>query len=921
MNSTLPEPVADPAPRRFFRLGPVIRLGVRRTWARFAAGWVVLGGLTGGTATVADGWKVERIAGGRLHDGPGNAAAFSDIGGLAWHPAGGLVVADTGNHCIRRVSGDGHVTTLAGTGALGWRDGRGSEATFRSPGGVAVDRDGIIWVADLGNHCVRRIGPDGGVTTFAGKPLEEGEADGPMESARFSYPNDVTVTADGRILVVESERFRIRSVAANGWVTTVARSTAGPAFAQYRVGAARWFEPVSVATSPESRLLVGEMGSFVRLSGLDMSDHEQSLWETGQFGFALNWDGGMGVAWDGRGRALVALSLWITRDATVPGDRYDGVYVAEGGGALVPLAERLPQSGANVSNRLATDPEGNVYVARGGLIVRVSRQGEVSVLAGRTAEAPVAGQGSGANLTSINGLARFPDGSLVLSEGLSHRLWRVSPGGELAWWSGSEGGGFADGASGAAKFSEPGGLTVDRTGVVLVADTGNHRIRRVRADGTVTTVAGDGQPGRRDGSAELARFEHPRGVAVDSKGSIFVIEGGPAIRVIRPDGTVTSRWASQFAEGSGNGGIRGIWVDAQDRVWVSAAGRVLELLPDDTSAVRYDLAEFVRLSPFMERPEVQAFTVDAGGNLWLASDLGFEVVRLSAQGVPLKAVSDRDAATAPNPPAGLGIAAPMLMVSDPAGGVVFWDERQGALLRLRPDRPAGAGVSAMPEMPNVAVGRPLRMSALFPESPEPAAFQWLRNGEPLDGQNRPDLTVDQFAAELAGNFSVVMQQAGASVTSAPVRVGIMALPRILVPPQSTVTHPGQFPNVAVKAEGEGELRYQWFYGESPVPLGTLPIYFPRRLPAPPGRLKVRVYNEAGWIESDPVTYSTWELKPDGRTELVGPVGTRYRLETAAAMSGPWEREREFTLESPTNQWAMPTDGSATSRFFRVVPLD
>ncbi len=617
---------------------------------------------------------------------------------------------------------------------------------------------------------------------------------------------------------------------------------------------------------------------------------------------------------------VVALSVFVPEIPRTPPMVFDGVYVLGEAGGLAPLAGPLPWKRGFPSNRLVTDPEGNIYVARGDIIVRVTERGEVSVLAGREADPVAEGRGSAAIFRYVRGLARLRDGSLVLSEEDTHRLWRISAGGEVTWWSGKAGGGFADGAADTACFLYPQGLAVEPDGDVLVADFGNGRVRRVRPDGSVSTVAGSGIEPPPAGHPTNDYLDHPESVAVDSAGNIYVMEWEPAIRVIQPDGTITNRWGSTFTENAGNDWPTGLWVDREDRLWASTKGRVLELRRDGSAIVRHDFADYVRPSWVDERPVVRSFCVDHGGHLWMASDRGYEVVRLSPRGVRLKISSEMPWDPAANPPEGRGIVDPLLMVPDPSGGIVFWDEAALALKRLSPEPDSSAGVAVFPELPKVALGRPLKLSAVTGEASVPTAFQWRRNGEALVDQNGSDLILEPFSADLAGDYSVLVSRGGETAASSPVTIGVMAPPRIVKEPGSSVTSRGWPRDLLVIAEGDGELRYQWFHDDQEAWLATLPVYYPAAFPVSPEmRYWVRVKNDAGSVMSRTVTHSTWRIVPEGNVELVSPVGTPFRLESAESPGGPWALEREFTQETLTNRWSLPTDGPSPTKFFRLVP--
>lgn len=144
-------------------------------------------------------------------NGSGAEAGFTYPWGLCLDGDGNLLVADTGNHLIRRVTPAGEVSTVAGTGRPGHRDGAGDIAEFNEPRGVAVDTAGNIYVADTVNHVIRRIDPDGTVTTVAGSG-HKGFVDGPAELARFNRPYDVAVAADGAIYVADEANNRVRLV-------------------------------------------------------------------------------------------------------------------------------------------------------------------------------------------------------------------------------------------------------------------------------------------------------------------------------------------------------------------------------------------------------------------------------------------------------------------------------------------------------------------------------------------------------------------------------------------------------------------------------------------------------------------------------------------------------------------------------------
>jgi sugar lactone lactonase YvrE len=185
-------------------------------------------------------------------DGTGTNARFNQPGGLAVDTAGNVYVADTGNATIRKITPAGVVTTLAGSAASrGNRDGGGSSAWFNSPHGIAVDASGNLYVADAMNATIRKITPDGTVSTLAGAAGVPGDADGVGGAARFNYPSGIA-TDNRQIYVTDTYNATIRRITLDGMVTTVAGS-AGISGGNDGTGIYALFnQPAGVAVDPAS---------------------------------------------------------------------------------------------------------------------------------------------------------------------------------------------------------------------------------------------------------------------------------------------------------------------------------------------------------------------------------------------------------------------------------------------------------------------------------------------------------------------------------------------------------------------------------------------------------------------------------------------------------------------------------------------
>lgn len=164
---------------------------------------------------ITPGGAVSTLAGSGLHgfdDGTGTAASFSAPSGIAVDLAGNVYVADTYNHRIRKITPTGVVTTLAGSGANNTADGIGAQADFDEPFGLTVDKDGNVYVVERHGQVLRRVTPQGVVSTLAGFAGLAGATDGLGGNARFDSPMGVAIAADGTLFIADTFNHKIRKV-------------------------------------------------------------------------------------------------------------------------------------------------------------------------------------------------------------------------------------------------------------------------------------------------------------------------------------------------------------------------------------------------------------------------------------------------------------------------------------------------------------------------------------------------------------------------------------------------------------------------------------------------------------------------------------------------------------------------------------
>jgi sugar lactone lactonase YvrE len=263
-------------------------------------------------------------------EGSGKAAAFNTPSGLAVDAAGNLYVADTGNNAIRKISPQGVVSTLAGDGLAGDKDGKGAAAQFNGPIGVAVDAAGVVYVSDTYNDRIRRIATNGDVTTIAGGK-RAGLTDGAAAQALFDTPTGLALSAAGDLYIADTGNNAIRKLDKNGNVSTVAVAKEDDRNSLLR-------SPVGIALTPDGYLYLASSshGRLAQITPAGEVVSVQDIDRPAQPGYGP--DGGVRL-YAPRGIALSKDgSLFVTDAATF---RLHHVGVPPAGEAA-PAPEPLP---------------------------------------------------------------------------------------------------------------------------------------------------------------------------------------------------------------------------------------------------------------------------------------------------------------------------------------------------------------------------------------------------------------------------------------------------------------------------------------------------------------------------------------------------------------------------------------------------
>jgi len=326
--------------------------------------------------------KVELFAGSALHgvqDGPRLAAGFYGPYGLAFGPDGTMFVADSGNNTIRAITPAGVVSTLAGDSSLlngGHDDGTGAAASFKNPRGLAVDSNGTIYVADYENHMIRKVTPQGVVSVFAGSTVG-GTLDGTGTAAQFQYPWGIVVDASGNLFVADQGNHLIRKITPAGVVSTFA-GTGTPGFVNANGTGAQFHYPTGLAIDAAGNLYVGDQNNNVvrmvtpagDVSTFAGSGNPASVDGTAT---AASFNLPIGVATDEGGNVYVTELLSnsvrkispAARVTTLAGGSASGAYVdGDGGNARF-----------NEPMGVAVDRKGDVYIAdrSNNMIRRIAR--------------------------------------------------------------------------------------------------------------------------------------------------------------------------------------------------------------------------------------------------------------------------------------------------------------------------------------------------------------------------------------------------------------------------------------------------------------------------------------------------------------------------------------------------------------------
>ena len=469
-------------------------------------------------------------------DGAGGSARFNSPGGVAVDSAGNIYVADTANHTIRKITSGGAVSTLAGlAGASGSADASGNNARFNQPQGIAVDINGIVYVADTGNHTIRKITPGGVVTTLAGSAGNAGSLNATGTNALFYEPEGVAVNSSGTLIfVADTWNHMIRQITTGGIVTTLAGS-AGTSGTNNGTGTgALFYQPQGVTVDGLGNLYVADTANatirMVTAGGIvtTLAGSPGIYGGANGSGAAAQFYQPSSLAVDTNGNIFVADTLNQTIRMVTSGGTVSTIAGATGvyGSA----------NGASGTARFYM-PQGiavsgtNVYVAdtENGIIRQLSSSsGFTTTIAGSPSVGSADGLGTAALFAWPQGAAIDSGGNIYVGDTYNHTIRKITAAGLVSTFAGSAGvSGTNDGSGGSARFYGPQGVSIDSGGTLFIADTANHTIRKVTSGGSVSTFAGTASTsGITDATGLAAQFNGPQAVAVANSGVAYVADTG-----------------------------------------------------------------------------------------------------------------------------------------------------------------------------------------------------------------------------------------------------------------------------------------------------------------------------------------------------------------------------------------------------------
>lgn len=520
--------------------------------------------------------------------GPATEAYFDFPEDLFITSDGTIWVADTFNNVVRKIDPNGSVSTYAGTGAYGLKNGSRGVAQFGFPQGIAVTNDTVIYLSDTDSNIVRKIDADGNVSPLVGdlsapqglalkgdslfiadtganaiKKFTLSSGSLTTLTTEIKAPRKIVLSADGHTLyAVDSGNYRVVKInTSTGTVTTIA----GDATKGYQEGvgtAAQFYDPAGIGLDPETNTLyVGDIDAdrIAMIRKIDLTTNTTSRWV---------YDSAMTSVNERSSMRVHAGYLYLAGTGNIHRYKLSDPAVNNdvGGKERYMLREgSLSQALLSRPGRMIFSKDRQwVYVSGAHKLLRVNlTTNQLHYIIGSSVDNYVEGTGTKSRFSGVAGMAvNAVNDTLYVADRFNNRLRRIDIAAQTSYHlsgtgeinSTGPGNGYVEGSKDTAKFSVPVDVVLSPDEQYLyLTDSGNHRIRRVEvATGATSLIAGS-SAGFKDGTGSAAQFNAPFGLALDAAGAnLYVADrNNHAIRRVRlSDGQVTT------IAGSGKAGYR-----------------------------------------------------------------------------------------------------------------------------------------------------------------------------------------------------------------------------------------------------------------------------------------------------------------------------------------------------------------------------
>jgi len=506
-------------------------------------------------------------------DGNGILASFNNPHGLVLDASGNLYVADAANNAIRRISPNGDVITIAGNVKAGYTDGPGLSARFNFPVNLVINANNELIVSDSQNSVLRKISLTGytidkplppGLTfdpttgIISGKPIVTSPATDytvTAYNASGSSSTVVNIAVNGTVPIVQPPNISYQTpqiYTVNTTITSLAPANTGGAVPATIYGQVSTFAgsgssgkadgaginasfgfPFSLATDAQNNIYVADDDNH-NIRKITQAAVVSTLAGNGTpvsvdgTGLAAGFDVPEGISTDIAGNIYTADNASNIIRKITPAN-----VVSTYAGTIAQGLNNGPRNTATFTNPSGTavDAAGDIYVADSGnnVITEIDAAGNVTTFAGSGTAGAADGLGASASFNYPRGLTIDGAGNIFVAD--NNLVRKITPSGLVSTLAGSPAQGSADGAGAAASFNSPIALAVDVSGNVFVADEGNNLVRKITPAGVVSTIAGGGPGPSTDGIGTAASFNGPSGIAADHLGNLYV--GDFANHVIR----------------------------------------------------------------------------------------------------------------------------------------------------------------------------------------------------------------------------------------------------------------------------------------------------------------------------------------------------------------------------------------------------